>query len=89
MSAEKIGWQARKLEPRAIGDGDWLIAYGMGTGSFGAMRWVATVKGRLEADIKLLLQCLLLSFTFLCIACLLAFLNSIIKIPLLGIDTQG
>jgi xanthine dehydrogenase YagR molybdenum-binding subunit len=57
MGAEKIGWPARKLEPRAIAEGDWLIGYGMGTGSFGAMRWVATVKGRLEADGKLLLQC--------------------------------
>jgi xanthine dehydrogenase YagR molybdenum-binding subunit len=35
----------------------WLVGYGMGTGSFAAMRWVATVKGRLQQDGNLLLQC--------------------------------
>lgn len=57
MGAEKIGWQNRKLEPRMVKDGDWLVGYGMGTGAFGAMRWVATVKARLQPDGKLLLQC--------------------------------
>ncbi len=57
MGAERIGWQNRKLEPKALTDGDWLIGYGMGTGSFGAMRWVATVKAVLQADGKLVLQC--------------------------------
>jgi xanthine dehydrogenase YagR molybdenum-binding subunit len=42
MGAEKIGWEERKLQPGMLKDGDWLIGYGMGTGSFGAMRWVAT-----------------------------------------------
>ena len=57
MGAEKIGWKNRHLQPRMVKDGDWLIGYGMGTGSFGAMRWVATVKARLQPDGKLLLQC--------------------------------
>jgi xanthine dehydrogenase YagR molybdenum-binding subunit len=57
MGAERIGWQERKLQPRALPDGDWLIGYGMGTGSFGAMRWVATVRGKLQPDGGLLLQC--------------------------------
>ncbi|MDQ4142035.1 MAG: xanthine dehydrogenase family protein molybdopterin-binding subunit, partial [Bacteroidota bacterium] len=57
MGAEKIGWKDRKLQPRMVKEGDWLIGYGMGTGSFGAMRWVATVKGKLQPDGKLLLQC--------------------------------
>jgi xanthine dehydrogenase YagR molybdenum-binding subunit len=57
MGAERIGWKERKLQPRALKDGDWLIGYGMGTGSFGAFRWSATVKGKLQPDSKLLLQC--------------------------------
>jgi xanthine dehydrogenase YagR molybdenum-binding subunit len=57
MGADKIGWKERKLQPGSLPDGDWLIGYGMGTGSFGAMRWVATVKGRLQPDGQLLLQC--------------------------------
>ncbi|WP_207515152.1 xanthine dehydrogenase family protein molybdopterin-binding subunit [Longitalea luteola] len=57
MGAEKIGWKERKLQPRALKDGDWLIGYGMGTGSFGAFRGAATVKIKLEPDGKLLLQC--------------------------------
>lgn len=57
MGAEKIGWKNRQLQPGMIKEGDWLIGYGMGTGSFGAMRWVATIKARLEPDGRLLLQC--------------------------------
>jgi xanthine dehydrogenase YagR molybdenum-binding subunit len=57
MGAEQIGWKERKLQPGVLQDGDWRIGYGMGTGSFGAMRWVATVKGRLQQDGSLLLQC--------------------------------
>ena len=57
MGAEKIGWKSRKLQPGMIKDGDWLIGYGMGTGSFGAFRWSATVKARLEPNGRLLLQC--------------------------------
>lgn len=57
MGAEKIGWKNRKLQPRSVADGDWLVGYGMGTGAFGAMRWAATVKARMQADGTLLLQC--------------------------------
>lgn len=57
MGAERIGWKERKLQPRSLQDVDWLIGYGMGTGSFGAFRWVATVKGILQPDGSLLLQC--------------------------------
>jgi xanthine dehydrogenase YagR molybdenum-binding subunit len=38
MGAEKIGWKNRSPEPRAVKDGDWLIGYGMGCGSFGAFQ---------------------------------------------------
>jgi xanthine dehydrogenase YagR molybdenum-binding subunit len=57
MGAERIGWNNRKMQPRGLQDGDWLIGYGMGTGSFGAMRWVATVKAKLQPQGILLLQC--------------------------------
>ena len=57
MGAERIGWKERKLQPKALQDGDWLIGYGMGTGSFGAFRGAASVKARLQPDGKLLLQC--------------------------------
>lgn len=57
MGAEKIGWKERKLQPRSLQEDGWLIGYGMGTGSFAAMRWNATVKGTLKPDGNLLLQC--------------------------------
>jgi xanthine dehydrogenase YagR molybdenum-binding subunit len=57
MGADHIGWKNRQLQPRALKDGDWLIGYGMGTGSFGAFRGAASVKGRLQPDGRLLLQC--------------------------------
>jgi xanthine dehydrogenase YagR molybdenum-binding subunit len=57
LGAERIGWKQRKLQPKSLQDGDWLIGYGMGTGSFGAFRGTATVKARLQPDGKLLLQC--------------------------------
>lgn len=57
LGAERIGWQQRRLEPGMLKDGDWLIGYGMGTGSFGAYRGTASVRARLEPDGRLLLQC--------------------------------
>jgi xanthine dehydrogenase YagR molybdenum-binding subunit len=57
MGAEKIGWNQRQLQPRMNKEGDWLVGYGMGTGSFGAMRWVATIKAKLQPDGRLVLQC--------------------------------
>ncbi len=57
MGADKIGWKNRKRQPRALKDRGWLIGYGMGTGSFGAGRWNATVKAILQPDGSLLLQC--------------------------------
>jgi xanthine dehydrogenase YagR molybdenum-binding subunit len=57
LGAERIGWKERKLEPRSNKEGDWLIGYGMGTGSFGAFRGAATVKAKFQPGGKLLLQC--------------------------------
>ncbi|MDB5015056.1 MAG: xanthine dehydrogenase, molybdenum binding subunit apoprotein, partial [Daejeonella sp.] len=57
LGADRIGWKQRELQPKKIADGDWLIGYGMGTGSFGAFRGAASVKARLQSDGKLILQC--------------------------------
>lgn len=57
LGADKIGWKNRKLQPKEIREGEWLIGYGMGTGSFGAYRNRATVKIQLQPDGKLTLQC--------------------------------
>jgi xanthine dehydrogenase YagR molybdenum-binding subunit len=57
MGAERIGWKNRSLQPRALKDGDWLIGYGMGCGSFGAFRNPCSIKASLQSDGKLLLQC--------------------------------
>lgn len=57
LGAEKIGWKDRKLQPRGIREGDWLIGYGMGTGSFGAYRGQSAMKATLRQDGSLLLQC--------------------------------
>lgn len=56
MGAERIGWKNRKLQPRASPEGDWLVGYGMGTGSFGAYRSSAMVKIRFDQNGSLLLQ---------------------------------
>ncbi|HEY0057698.1 MAG TPA: xanthine dehydrogenase family protein molybdopterin-binding subunit, partial [Flavisolibacter sp.] len=57
MGAERIGWKNRKLQPKGLPEGDWLVGYGMGTGAFGAFRSAATVKATLGPDGRLLLQC--------------------------------
>jgi xanthine dehydrogenase YagR molybdenum-binding subunit len=57
LGAERIGWNNRNLQPQALKEGDWLIGYGMGTGSFGAFRQSASVKAILNGQGKLLLQC--------------------------------
>lgn len=56
MGAERIGWKNRKLQPRTLQDEDWLVGYGMGTGSFGAYRSSATVKIKFDQEGNLLLQ---------------------------------
>lgn len=56
LGAEKIGWKARKPQPRSTTDGEWLIGYGMSSGLFGAGRGAASVSARLQADGTLVLQ---------------------------------
>lgn len=57
LGADKIGWKDRKLEPRTQKEGDWLVGYGMGTGSFGANRAQTKIKAILAKEGRLLLQC--------------------------------
>ncbi|GAB4041252.1 xanthine dehydrogenase family protein molybdopterin-binding subunit [Spirosoma jeollabukense] len=55
--AEAIGWSSRKNEPGSNRDGDWLIGYGMSSGTFNASKGGATARAVLNADGTLLLQC--------------------------------
>jgi xanthine dehydrogenase YagR molybdenum-binding subunit len=57
MGADHIGWKNRKMEPGTLKEGEWLTGYGMGTGSFGAFRGQASVKAKLLADGRLVLEC--------------------------------
>ncbi|KAA6439840.1 xanthine dehydrogenase family protein molybdopterin-binding subunit [Dyadobacter flavalbus] len=54
---EKIGWEKRKMQPGSVRSGEWLVGYGMGTGTFGANRGVAAVRAELDAEGNLLMQC--------------------------------
>ncbi|MDP4264210.1 MAG: xanthine dehydrogenase family protein molybdopterin-binding subunit [Bacteroidota bacterium] len=56
LGAEKIKWQDRNPEPRSMKEGDWMIGYGTGTGTFGAWRGDAKVAARLLPDGTLILQ---------------------------------
>lgn len=56
MGREKIGWSRRNATPGATTEDGMLVGYGMGTGVFSAMRWVATVRGILQQDGTLVLQ---------------------------------
>ncbi len=54
--AEAIGWDKRNPKVRSMREGDWLVGYGMATGTFGASRGRASVKAFLMADGKLILS---------------------------------
>jgi len=56
LGAEKIGWFKRNPVPRSMKDGDWLIGYGMSSGTFGAGRGGASCRGVIKPDGTLLLQ---------------------------------
>lgn len=57
MGAKKIGWEKRPQEPRTLKEGDWLIGYGVGTGTFGSGRNPASVQAILTKDGQLSLRC--------------------------------
>ncbi|UYZ59824.1 xanthine dehydrogenase family protein molybdopterin-binding subunit [Hymenobacter latericus] len=54
--AERIGWNKRQLKPGSLREGDWLIGYGMGVGTFGAHRGTSKATAKLLADGTVLLQ---------------------------------
>jgi xanthine dehydrogenase YagR molybdenum-binding subunit len=48
--AKKFGWEKRKLEPRSMRDGRWLVGWGMGIGTWPAMQIPATARVTYRAD---------------------------------------
>jgi len=54
---KRIGWSNRKMKPGSVREGEWLVGYGMGTGTFGANRGPATVKAELDKDSNLVMHC--------------------------------
>lgn len=54
---ERIGWKNRKNEPGLVKEGNWLVGYGMGTGTFGCYRSPTSVKAKFLANGDLVLQC--------------------------------
>lgn len=54
---KRIGWKKRNNKPGSVRDGEWLVGYGMGTGTFGANRGSASVKATLDTDGNLVMQC--------------------------------
>jgi len=54
---ERIGWKNRKNKPGSVREGEWLVGYGMGTGTFGSYRNPTTVKAKFLLDGTLVLQC--------------------------------
>lgn len=54
---KRIGWANRKLKPGSVRDGEWLVGYGMGTGTFGANRGPATVRAELDMEGNLVMHC--------------------------------
>ena len=56
MGAERIGWTNRKQQPGSVRNGDWLVGYGMGVGTFGAHRGSAKMKAILTNKGMVVLQ---------------------------------
>ncbi|MBE9462019.1 xanthine dehydrogenase family protein molybdopterin-binding subunit [Dyadobacter subterraneus] len=54
---KRIGWENRKLKPGSVREGEWLVGYGMGTGTFGANRGPATVRAELDMEGNLVMHC--------------------------------
>ncbi|REJ79497.1 MAG: xanthine dehydrogenase family protein molybdopterin-binding subunit [Acidobacteria bacterium] len=48
--AKKFGWERRKMEPRSMRDGNWLVGWGTATGTWGAFQAPAGVNIRLNND---------------------------------------
>jgi xanthine dehydrogenase YagR molybdenum-binding subunit len=50
QGAAKFGWEKRKLEPRSMRDGRWLVGWGTATGTWSAMQLPASIKVVYKAD---------------------------------------
>jgi xanthine dehydrogenase YagR molybdenum-binding subunit len=55
--ADAIGWNKRCNQPASNRDGEWLVGYGMSSGTFNASRGQATARAILNADGSLTVQC--------------------------------
>ncbi|WP_288425979.1 xanthine dehydrogenase family protein molybdopterin-binding subunit [uncultured Spirosoma sp.] len=55
--ADAIGWTKRSSQPGSNRDGEWLVGYGMSSGTFNASRGQATARAILNADGSLTIQC--------------------------------
>jgi xanthine dehydrogenase YagR molybdenum-binding subunit len=56
LGAERVGWNKRQLKPGSLRDGDWMVGYGMGVGTFGAHRGASKANIRLLPNGTVLLQ---------------------------------
>ena len=56
QGADKIGWSKRDPKPGSMKDGEWLVGYGMSSGTFSASRGEASCRASINADGILLLQ---------------------------------
>ena len=50
QGASKFGWEKRKMEPRSMRDGKWLVGWGTATGTWGAYQMPASIKMVLKSD---------------------------------------
>ena len=54
--AERIGWHKRDRKIGSMKEGEWMVGYGLSSGTFGAYRGKASVKARLLANGTLVIQ---------------------------------
>ncbi len=55
-AAKRFGWEKRKPEPRSMRDGNWLVGYGMATGTWGSAWLPASARITLKADGTVLVE---------------------------------
>lgn len=55
-AARRFGWEKRKPEPRSMRDGNWLVGYGMATGTWGSAWLAASARITLKADGTVLVE---------------------------------
>lgn len=56
QGAERFGWSKRKMEPRSVRDGRWLIGYGLATGTWFAGQSPASARVTFRADGTVLVE---------------------------------